>query len=48
MTGIETTATAPPSPATLAGAATPVLELHQVGKLYPGRAAGRVAPRRRP
>jgi putative ABC transport system ATP-binding protein len=30
------TATAPPSPATLADAATPVLELEGVGKVYPG------------
>jgi putative ABC transport system ATP-binding protein len=30
------TATASPSPATLAQAATPVLELDQVGKVYPG------------
>ena len=36
MTGIETTATAPPSPDTLAQAATPVLELEGVGKLYAG------------
>jgi putative ABC transport system ATP-binding protein len=36
MTGTETTATAPPLPVTLAGAAMPVLELEGVGKVYPG------------
>jgi putative ABC transport system ATP-binding protein len=36
MTGTETTATAPPSPATLAQAATSVLELEGVGKVYAG------------
>jgi putative ABC transport system ATP-binding protein len=36
MTGTERTATAPPLPVMLAGAAMPVLELDGVGKVYPG------------
>jgi putative ABC transport system ATP-binding protein len=36
MTGTETTATAPPLPVMLAGAAMPVLELEGVGKVYAG------------